>query len=89
MYACHTAHGDEICWTKRGNTPCHNETKLWMHPHYHRADHAGVGNYYEPFAAHEIFAKYDDLLIEPIFFPPFFYAKYLRVPIAYSTNGFL
>ena len=42
-------------------------------------DHAGVGNYYEPFAAHEIFSKYDDLLIEPIFFPPFFYCKkYLR-----------
>ena len=38
-------------------------------------DHAGVGNYYEPFAAHEIFSEYDDLLIEPIFFPPFFYCK--------------
>ena len=38
-------------------------------------DHAGVGNYYEPFAAHEIFSKYKDLLIEPIFFPPFFYCK--------------
>ena len=24
---------------------------------------------------HEIFSKYDDLLIEPIFFPPFFYCK--------------
>ena len=46
-----------------------------MHPHYHGRDHAGVGNYYEPFAAHEIFSKYDDLLIEPIFFPPFFYCK--------------
>ncbi len=38
-------------------------------------DHAGVGKYYEPFAAHEIFSDYEDLLIKPIFFPPFFYCK--------------
>ncbi|MDI1494727.1 MAG: Sulfate adenylyltransferase [Cenarchaeum symbiont of Oopsacas minuta] len=38
-------------------------------------DHAGVGNYYDPFAAHKIFSDYKDLQIEPIFFPPFFYCK--------------
>jgi sulfate adenylyltransferase len=38
-------------------------------------DHAGVGNYYHPFAAHEIFKEYNDLEIEPIFFPAFYYCK--------------
>jgi sulfate adenylyltransferase len=38
-------------------------------------DHAGVGNYYHPFAAHEIFKEYDDLEIEPVFFPAFYYCK--------------
>ncbi|MGI0083265.1 MAG: sulfate adenylyltransferase [Nitrosopumilaceae archaeon] len=38
-------------------------------------DHAGVGNYYHPFAAQEIFNEYDDLQIEPIFYPAFFYCK--------------
>jgi len=38
-------------------------------------DHAGVGNYYDPFAAHEIFSEYPDLEISPIFFPAFFYCK--------------
>lgn len=36
-------------------------------------DHAGVGSYYDPFAAHHIFDEYPDLGIEPIFFPAFFY----------------
>lgn len=36
-------------------------------------DHAGVGNYYAPFAAHAIFKEYPDLEIEPIFFPAFYY----------------
>jgi sulfate adenylyltransferase len=38
-------------------------------------DHAGVGNYYHPFAAHEIFKHYPDLEIQPIFFPAFYYCK--------------
>ncbi len=38
-------------------------------------DHAGVGNYYTPFAAHEIFKEYPDLEINPIFFPAFYYCK--------------
>jgi len=38
-------------------------------------DHAGVGNYYDPFAAHKIFDNYPELQITPIFFPAFFYCK--------------
>ena len=38
-------------------------------------DHAGVGNYYDPFAAHKIFENYPDLEVTPIFFPAFFYCK--------------
>jgi len=38
-------------------------------------DHAGVGKYYEPFAAHEIFGSYGDLEIEPVFFPAMFYCS--------------
>lgn len=38
-------------------------------------DHAGVGSYYHPFAAHEIFKDYPDLEIEPVFFPAFYYCK--------------
>ena len=38
-------------------------------------DHAGVGGYYEPFAAHKIFDEYPDLEIAPIFFPTFFYCR--------------
>ncbi|MEM2140550.1 sulfate adenylyltransferase [Nitrososphaera sp.] len=38
-------------------------------------DHAGVGDYYHPFAAHEIFAHYPELEIQPVFFPAFYYCK--------------
>jgi sulfate adenylyltransferase len=38
-------------------------------------DHAGVGKYYSPFAAQEIFSDYTDLDIKPLFFPAFYYCK--------------
>jgi sulfate adenylyltransferase len=38
-------------------------------------DHAGVGNYYDPFAAQKIFEEYPDIGIEPIFFSAFFYCR--------------
>lgn len=38
-------------------------------------DHAGVGAYYHPFAAQEIFKDYNELEIEPVFFPAFYYCK--------------
>ncbi|RNI15015.1 sulfate adenylyltransferase [Methanohalophilus sp. RSK] len=38
-------------------------------------DHAGVGSFYPPFAAHEIFSEFDDLGITPMFFKSFFYCK--------------
>jgi sulfate adenylyltransferase len=38
-------------------------------------DHAGVGDFYEPFEAQEIFEEYPDLGIVPIFFRNFFHCK--------------
>ena len=38
-------------------------------------DHAGVGKFYDPFAAQKIFDDYHDLEIAPIFFPAFFYCR--------------
>jgi len=38
-------------------------------------DHAGVGSFYDPFAAQKIFDDYTELEISPVFFPAFFYCK--------------
>jgi sulfate adenylyltransferase len=38
-------------------------------------DHAGVGNYYDPFDAHDIFEQFPDLGIAPIFFSSFFHCE--------------
>ena len=38
-------------------------------------DHAGVGNYYHPFAAQEIFKEFPDIVIQPLMFPAFYYCR--------------
>ncbi|MDA7941042.1 MAG: sulfate adenylyltransferase [Nitrosopumilus sp.] len=47
-------------------------------------DHAGVGKFYPPTAAQEIFADYPELGIEPVFFPAFFYC---RECLTYAAAG--
>ncbi len=48
-------------------------------------DHAGVGKYYHPFAAHEIFKDYPELEIKPVFFPAFFYCKVCMNTVSENT----
>ncbi len=48
-------------------------------------DHAGVGSYYPPFAAQEIFKDYPDLEIKPVFFPAFFYCKVCMGTVSEKT----
>jgi len=48
-------------------------------------DHAGVGNYYHPYAAQEIFKNYPDLEIKPVFFPAFFYCKICMGTVSEKT----
>ncbi len=38
-------------------------------------DHAGVGSFYHPYAAQEIFREFPDIGIEPMFFMSFFYCN--------------
>ncbi|MBI2636807.1 MAG: sulfate adenylyltransferase [Parcubacteria group bacterium] len=41
-------------------------------------DHTGVGDFYHPKASHEIFSRFPDLGIEPVFFDNVFYSNKLQ-----------
>jgi len=41
-------------------------------------DHAGVGNYYHPYAAQDIFEEFPDLGIAPLFFRSFYHCRKCR-----------
>ncbi|MGB8953452.1 MAG: sulfate adenylyltransferase [Candidatus Aminicenantales bacterium] len=48
-------------------------------------DHAGVGNYYSPYAAQDIFDEFPDLGIVPLFFKSFYYCKKCRSVVNEKT----
>jgi sulfate adenylyltransferase len=48
-------------------------------------DHAGVGKFYPPYAAQEIFADYPDLGITPLFFGAFFQCRRCGAPASEKT----
>lgn len=48
-------------------------------------DHAGVGNYYPPYAAQDIFDEFPDLGIVPLFFKSFYHCKKCRSVVNEKT----
>jgi len=50
-------------------------------------DHAGVGKYYEPYAAHEIFGEFPELGITPLFFKAFFFCSKCEKVVGECSHG--
>ncbi|MFH1684690.1 MAG: sulfate adenylyltransferase [Candidatus Micrarchaeota archaeon] len=50
-------------------------------------DHAGVGKYYEPYAAHEIFNEFPNLGITPLFFKAFFFCSKCEKVVGSCNHG--
>lgn len=50
-------------------------------------DHSGVGNYYEPDAAHRLFEKLGDIGIVPIFFNEFAYSKKKKAYVEVTADN--
>ncbi|MGQ9672050.1 MAG: sulfate adenylyltransferase [Candidatus Aminicenantales bacterium] len=48
-------------------------------------DHAGVGTYYPPYAAQDIFEEFPDLGIVPLFFKSFFYCRRCQAVVNEKT----